>query len=227
MPITAKMSFRYLWRLGLISLICLGASLYCLYDGAIGYPKQHEALVEYRKLEKLKEDKELDEETFYERWEEVADERGWSYKRPKDEIDIQKQYWMAIALCVPGLLYLITFFRSRPRWIELNETGLRTSWGPRLEFDQITTLDKKKWKSKGIAIVSYKQDGRSGRLALDDWKFDTDETKAILREVESRIDVQQIMGGPPEPAEEQPEQEESQDETPQSEDAADQQEPTS
>ena len=40
MPITAKMSFRYLWRLGLIALICLGGSLYCLYDGAIAYPKQ-------------------------------------------------------------------------------------------------------------------------------------------------------------------------------------------
>jgi len=198
MPLTAKISFNFLWRLGLIAIICLGGCLYCLYDGAIGYPNQRQRALEYRKIEEsgLKKSERL------RKWEEIATKHGWPLDdpgEPKNEIAITWQFIMAGCVAVPGLLYLYLFLRSWRRWIELDEVGLRTSWGQRLEFGQIVALDKKKWKTKGIAVIRYEQDGRPRRLALDDWKYDVKATKAILCEVESRIGVDRIGGGPPEP----------------------------
>ena len=67
--------------------------------------------------------------------------------------------------------------------------------------DSLTSLDKQQWNKKGIAKVVYREGSRTRRLVLDDWKFESVATKAILREVESRIDAEQVVGGAPEPAE--------------------------
>ena len=198
MPIIAKMSFRYLWRLAVIALICLFMSLYCLYDGAVVYPKDAERAKAYRELKEQTQD---NKDEFYRRWDEIVLERGWPQRKPKDSEDITVQFWMAACIAPPGLLYLFLFLRSRPRWIELNENGLRASWGPKLGFEQIVGLDKRKWKSKGIAKLLYEQDGQKRCLTLDDWKYDTPATKQILREVEARIDHECITGGPAEPPE--------------------------
>ncbi len=207
MLLRAKIRSGFLGRLALIAMFCLGGSLWFLYDAAIGYPAQRQRALEYQRL---KEDEGLDNADRRIRWVEIAKERGWPDEipgNPKSDTDIYKQYFFAVLVAVPALLYAFFFLRACRRWIELNDSGLRTSWGRQLEFGQIVTLNKKKWKTKGIAKISYKQNGRKRRLVLDDWKYNTEATKAILCEVESRIDVGQIVGGPPEPP---PEQEQSQ-----------------
>jgi len=193
MPVTAKISASYLWRLGLIALFCLGFALWFLYDGAITYPGQRERALKYQ---------ELKEEGRLAEWKEIAAQHGWPLEHPgepKHEAEIYSQLAFAALMALPGLLFAFLVFRTWGRWIELNETGLRTSWGRRLEFGQITKLDKKKWKSKGIARIRYQQNGRNRQLVLDDCKYEVDPTKAILREVESRLDADQIVGGLPEP----------------------------
>ncbi|MBN2216803.1 MAG: hypothetical protein JW719_05470 [Pirellulales bacterium] len=203
MTVTAKMSIRFIWRLGLIALICLGGSLYCVYDGAIGYPAQRQRALAFLELK----EQGLDRADTLARWREITAERGWPSEepgKPKEEIDFHIQFFMAGCLAVPGLLYLYFFIRSWSRWIEMNDSGLRTSSGRQLAFDQILMLDKKKWKTKGIAKILYEQNGRRRRMVLDDWKYDDMATKTILREVESRIDPGRIVGGLPEPPEEQP-----------------------
>ena len=97
-----------------------------------------------------------------------------------------------------AVMFWFLLSRARGRWIELNETGIRTSWGRQLKFDQIVALDKKKWKSKGIAKIVYEVNGRKRRVVLDDCKYDVKPTEAILVEVESQIGFDKIMGGPPE-----------------------------
>jgi hypothetical protein len=189
MLLTAKISKRYLQWLGMVAAFCIGIPLWFLYDGAIAYPKQRVRAHEY---EKLKEEDRLDE------WETIAADHGWPTKDPGEPKNSVPQYVLAALLAPPGLWCLCSLLRFRKRWIELNETGLRTNSGRQLEFGQIITLNKKKWKSKGIAIIRYQRDGRKKRLVLDDWKYDSDETRAILREIEARIDVQQIVAGPPE-----------------------------
>jgi len=192
MPVKANIDTKFLSRLGLTALALIGIALWFLYDGAITYPRQRERALVYQDL---KEKDQLD------KWEEIAEQRGWPTEdpgKPKEKIDFWIQFVIAGLLAVPGLCFLFRYFRARGRWIEADETGLRTSWGQQLEFGQIVSLDKKRWKSKGIARIDYRQNGRKRRLVLDDWKFDADPTKAILLMVESRIDAAQIVGGAPE-----------------------------
>lgn len=196
MPLIAKTSSRYLYWLGFIALFCVGFALWFLYDGTITYPRQRERAQTYEKL--MKEGRGSE-------WAEVAGEHGWSTDdpgKPRSEVEIDAQLVYGAIAGVPGLFCVFVLLRVRGRWIELDETGLRTSRGRRVEFDQITTLDKKKWKTKGIARIGYRQGGRKRRLVLDDWKYDDAPTAAILREVEARIDPSQIIGGAPEPLDE-------------------------
>ncbi len=194
MPVTAKISASYLWRLGLIALFCLGFAAWFLYDGTITYPRQRERALKYKELR--------DADRLAE-WRGVATERGWPSDPPgdpKSQADIYSQLVLAAVVAVPGLLFAVFLIRARGRWIEMTETGLRTSWGRQLEFGQITRLDKRKWKSKGIARIRYQDSGRHRQVVLDDCKYDPDPTTEILRGVESRLDPSQIVGGRAEPA---------------------------
>ena len=189
----ANIDSKFLLRLGLIASVLLVMALWFLFDGAVTYPRQRVRALKYEELKKADR---LNE------WKEIAKQRGWSTKdpgEPKSEVEIRVQFVMALLAALPGMLYLFFYIRARGRWIEVSETELRTSRGQQLELGQIVTLDKKKWDSKGIAKIVYRQNGRKGRLVLDDWKFDTEPTRAILREVEANIDVSQIVNGAPEP----------------------------
>ncbi len=193
MPIRANISPGFVWRLALVAAFCFGMALWFLFDGLVTYPRQRERALEYQRFEK---EKRLDE------WEEFAQERGWSTENPgepKTVADSQEQFVFVGLLIPPGLIFLYRFLRARKRWIEVTETGLVASWGQQVEFDQIVALNKKLWAKKGIAKVIYQVDRRDRRFILDDWKFEADPTEDILRQVEARIDPDQIIGGFPEP----------------------------
>jgi hypothetical protein len=195
MPLRAKISPVYLRKLALIAAACLGMAGWFLYDGLWTYPRQRERALEYQRL---KTEKRLSE------WKSLAAERGWPAEDPGKPIghgEIIGQIAFTALLAPPGLLALLCMLLARNRWTELTESGLRTSQGRQCQFDQIVTLDKRLWQKKGIAKLSYRDGRRTRRIVLDDWKFDTQSTKAILCEVESHIDAEQIVGGPPEPVE--------------------------
>ncbi len=187
---------KYLWRLVLTALAFSGIALWFLYDGAITYPRQRERALAYQKL---KEEERLGE------WQEHANQRAWPTEdpgKPKTEIDIYFQLTIASMAGLGGLAYAFLALRARGKWIEVNESRLCTSWGRQFEFGQIVSLDKKKWQSKGSARVKYQEAGRKRRVVLDDWKYGTEPTRAILRAVEASLDASQIVGGPPEPVSE-------------------------
>jgi len=196
MLIRAEISKGYLAKLGMVVVFCIGASAWAVYDGAVAYPRQRERALMF---EELREENRLDE------WEEVARERGWPVKdpgKPKTQYDFENQFIMAAALAPVGVLFLFFLVRNRKRWIEATETSLSSSRGDQLDYSQIVTLDKKVWKNKGIARITYDEEGREKRLVLDDCKYDPDATEAILRHVESEIDGEKIVGGPPQGAQE-------------------------
>jgi hypothetical protein len=195
MLLRATVSPAYLWRLAAIAAICLFMGGWFLFDGLWTYPRQRERALEYQRL---KTEDRLAE------WQSLAQQRGWRTEdpgKPKSRGDIVGQLSFVALLVPSGLIVLVCFLRARTRWIELTETGLRTSVGQQLQFDQIATLNKRLWVKKGIAKLVYCEGRRARRLVLDDWKFETDPMRAILREIESHIDVTQIVGGEPEPTE--------------------------
>jgi hypothetical protein len=199
MTIRADNDPKFYFRFKLIGVAAFGFALYCLYDGYVAYPKQREHALAYAKH--------YDEGGTKEEWDAFALERGWPTEypgEPKSEEDIAMQYFMAAITAAVGLLVLSAVWRSRGRWIEASDAGITSSWGQSFDFAQVRVLDKRQWRSKGIARAYYEDAGRRRKFVIDDYKFLREPTDAILRLLESKIDVQQITGGPPESAGDQP-----------------------
>jgi hypothetical protein len=197
MTIRAERDSRFYFRFLMIGLGALAFGLYCVYDGAIGYPGKQERALAYQKY--VLDDKDEDQ------WNAYAAERGWSNAYPgepkeaeKHEVDVQMQFWMAGACGLIAFFPLWSVWRSRGRWIELNKVGLTSSWGQSVAADQVVSLDKTKWRSKGIAVVKYNDGTRTRKFVIDDFKFKREATDKILAELEPRIGLDKITGGPPE-----------------------------
>src|SRR5262245_28606322 len=121
--IRAERDGRFYMRFLLIGIVMCGFSLYCVYDGAVTYPREHERAVAYKKLqEELTASKQA--EQFSKEWSALAKEKGWPTNKPHDENDIIEQFIMAAATAALGLGFLLAVWRSRGRWIEADESGI-------------------------------------------------------------------------------------------------------
>ncbi|MDZ4848762.1 MAG: hypothetical protein SGI77_05675 [Pirellulaceae bacterium] len=194
----ANFQQSYLNRYLLLAGVLLPIALWFAYDGFIGYPKELERARKYDPLRELEpKDKKV-------QWQAIAKENGWSMKEPKkkgDEIadSITGQYVWGSLFLLAGGIALIYYVRSRGSWVELTATGLKTSWGQKMDFTDVTQLDKKKWETKGIAKATYRENTLNRIFVFDDFKFDREPLGKILRQLESKILRSQIVGGPPEP----------------------------
>jgi len=199
MLVRAKTATHFLTRLVLLAVITSAASTWFWYDGLIAWPLQRKQALAFHELQ----DKTEDTTTFRREWRKLCEEKGWPATanpgEPKSDVDIYGQYLLGSVLGIGALIFWILAFRAWRRWIEMDEEGLRTNGGVQFAFEQVTMLDKKKWKRKGIAIVHFEQQGKTNRLVLDDWKYEQAPTESMLRAVESHITAEQIVGGSPEP----------------------------
>ncbi len=182
MDVVATINRGYRWRLAAMAVMCLGWAAYSLYDGMYAYPRQREISEAYQQLR---------EEGRESEWPEYAASRGW----PSDEMpgepysmwDIYTQYIQVALALPPGLYFAIQFVRTG-RWrITMSEQGLTASWGQKALFDRIERIDTSRWKTKGIAVVHYRQGEEVDQLSLDDWKFDPAAIQKMVDEVENRL----------------------------------------
>jgi hypothetical protein len=185
MAMEARIRKGYRWKPGLVAVLFLGFGLLCIYDGYIAYPADN------RRHERAEQFKEAHAD-WRERWPAFAAEHGMP-ENPKaleyhSQADIALQYLMAgFSLLVGGLAAWGWVYCGR-MWIRCDEQGLAAHHVPRVRWDQITLMDKTRWKSKGIAVLHYEDEtGRPGRITLDDVKYDTERTEQIRREVETRL----------------------------------------
>jgi len=193
MSVRATISTSFLWRLALIAAVCLGMGLWFLYDGVIGYPRQ---AVRARHYKAFKDGERL----HY--WKDYAKSQGWPLGDPgeaKTQGDIYVQLIIAAVAIPPGLFYLALLVYYRGRWIEFDDPRLRGSGNRNLTCGDITELNKKHWKKKGIAKIYYEQDGRSKMFLLDDWKYAAAPTREILVGIEAHLRDEQIVMGTREP----------------------------
>ncbi len=207
MTIRADVSRGYLMRLGLVGMFCAFGGLYFLYDGMVGYPAQRERGFKYEKF--MEENAGLDELDRVTKWNEFARENNWPEGSPLDPdtnkplavVKINEQFYYAGAAGLVGIGFLLRFAFMFRRWIECDEHHLRDKSGRETTYANITELNKKKWQNKGIAFVSYKTDAGTDRIRIDDFYFQRDPTRQILRKVEANIDPALITNGKPEPPE--------------------------
>jgi hypothetical protein len=208
MQIRAENDPRYSRKFLIMGIIAIGFSLYCLLDGFVRYPARREAGFEEFKT---------DYKTFFTggrqnaitraEFEATADPRQrqeWEVYSESRGIPtgakIAAQFVMAAGTALAGLALIATPLRSRGRWIEISDAGVTSSWGEGFNFDQVETVNKRKWRSKGIAKIVYRDNNNRKRVfVIDDYKFDRYPTDEILYELEQRIDIERITNGPPEP----------------------------
>jgi hypothetical protein len=193
MALRAITDRRFYLRFLLIGLGTFAFALWALYDGYVAYPNQ--AMRAHKYIELVEADRE-------DEWRDYAKEQGWPTAnpgRPKGEADYIIQYIMAGGSGLVSLILITVVLRARGRWIELDGAQLTSSWGQTFTCDEIVSIDKKRWRDKGIARINYLQDGRKRRFVVDDFKFVRDDTDTILYEIEVQIELDRIIGGLPEP----------------------------
>src|SRR3954454_16503985 len=184
-----KFSRKFLF----METLAIGFALCCLYDGLVGYPGKR-----VQGFENFKVDYRHFPNTSYKsmtlaEFEQKADQKtldDWSLYARESEIpahaNIVMQFIMAAITGATGLYLISIPFRSRGQWIEMENDVVRTSGGQTFRADQVETIDKRRWRNKGIAKVNYRFGTVKQRFVVDDFKFKRDATDAILFELEQR-----------------------------------------
>lgn len=176
----AQISPGYRWRLVLMTLIMLGFGAYCVYDWRIGYPKK---VLQYETYLEIKDT----HEDYPVVWKAKAAAEGWSDKIPgrKTDRDVFTQLLMALITVPLGLFFLFKLVRENMRWVAMDERGITASGGHVAPWDSLKSLDETKWKSKGIARLTYADaHGRERKILLDDFKSEREPIKQIVNRVQ-------------------------------------------
>lgn len=205
MPIRADNDPRFSRRFLIMGIVAIGFALWSLYDGMVQYPAQRvrgfdefksdfKSVFDDPKLSALSVDQFERTADVKHEWAKYAHDRGI-----KSIPEIFTQYVQAAVAGIVGLFLLSIPIRSRGRWIEADETGVTSSWGQSFHYDQVEQLNKRRWRDKGIAKVTYVANGRRQLFVIDDFKFMREQADRILFELEQRIEIERITGGPPEP----------------------------
>lgn len=192
--VTARIGNNYRWRLALIGLGFTAVGIYCVYDGFVAYPQQKEIFDAWTTVT---------QEQGPEKWADHAAARGWPTDQPKKRtnFDIYTQFVMAAIFLPVGLIFTWGLIRSFSRFVSMDEQGLRASGGRQCRFDQIVGLDDRRWKNKGISVVQYQLDnGSTGTILLDDWKFDRESTVAIHDRVARQLGASDDAAAAAQPA---------------------------
>ncbi len=140
------------------------------YDGWVRYPAKNERFAAVTaEIAKLSG---ATSETDKARLAELDKER----KKIGDEIsegDIRLQKRIAVVLPLVGLGYAaFVVYRSRGK-VRLENDTLHSPGHPPVRIDQISALDGKLWRKKGIAYASYKDvESKSGTIRLDAFIYD-------------------------------------------------------
>ena len=195
MPAEARISSTWKFQKLIIGLLITAGSLPFFWDGAVGYERKNQRYREWKRF--------ADEHRESE-WPDEAARRGWNadewpdYIRDHSLFDhlpaepfppgkIIEQYVCAGVALLFGSIILGYWMSQKGRIIRTDDDAVMTPAGTRVPFSAITGVGKKQWESKGIARVRYELDGKRGQFVVDDYKFDTEPSRTILKEIEEKL----------------------------------------
>lgn len=207
MRIRAENDPRYFRRYWILGAVLFGMALWFLFDAAYTYPTGRARGFEdfkrgdksyfvddHRKAMTVEQFELEGASDVQHQWEAFAQEGGI-----KGAPDIALQYFLSAVSALVGAFLLSLPLRARGRWIEASNDGITTSWGESFSFDKVESVNKRQWKKKGIAKVTYIGSNSRRTFIVDDYKFDRYPTDAILYQLEQQIEQGRIINGPPEP----------------------------
>jgi len=103
-------------------------------------------------------------------WVDYTAKKGWdakTVKHPYDEGKINQQFGAAT---VTGGLVIITLFvllRTLRRSIRVDHEALYTQDGRKILFKDMVRIDKRRWDTKGLATIYYKEGGVEKKAKID------------------------------------------------------------
>jgi len=190
----AEISSSYQVRLAIMAGMFIFWFLYCMYDGYSVYPRQRIIAQEYAEFK-------AQDKTG--QWNAYARSRGWPSDTEGDpgkahsDMNIYTQYIMGYGVLPFAAIFSVSLFRSFGRWIAMDDNALTTSWGKRIDLDAITSLNEKRWRSKGIAVVQYEDQGKQRKLVLDNFHYNDIGICAMVKDLHARLSPDQILGFDP------------------------------
>jgi hypothetical protein len=188
--VRARIATAYQLRYSAMAVLLIGLASWFLYDGYVSYPAQASLRAQY----------ELHiQQHGASTWPEYARSNGLpdgTYGEPgkpytSKEIFVQKL--LGFVTLPFGLILLVAYVRTLGRWVEADEIGLATNQVERVPYASVTRLDRRRWKRKGIAVVSFDDGGRMGTIVLDDWKYDREATVSIFNYLEAQLAPEKIV----------------------------------
>ncbi|MGJ8643062.1 MAG: hypothetical protein ACSHX9_06610 [Luteolibacter sp.] len=103
-------------------------------------------------------------------WQEYSGENGMNVKPAEHSFDAGKIREQIIVFWICLSLFLITLFfliRTLSRSLKADEEALTTVKGKRIPYSEMTSLDLRKWDTKGIAFIDHAGSAGSGRVRID------------------------------------------------------------
>ena len=181
MPAEAHISTTWKRQKLLVGLFVIAFGCYFFFDGFVTWPKSNVRWLKHKEFEDAQNEM---------GWETYAAGQGWTSEVPHkfyEHKDIIGQYVCGSVLVTLGGIVLLYWATQIKRTVRSDEEAVYTAAGTRVPFSAITGVGKKQWESKGIARIRYELDGRRGEFVVDDYKFDTDPSRTILKEIEEKV----------------------------------------
>lgn len=103
-------------------------------------------------------------------WKEYAGANKWDIEPAEHPMEAHKIREQFIAAGVAGVLIAITLFflfRTMSRSIKADDEALYTQDGKRIAYSDMVRIDKRKWDTKGLALVYYNDGGEEKKAKID------------------------------------------------------------
>ena len=192
MNVEARISKQWRRRMLFMLFMFFGISAWFFSDGYHYWPKEAERHAAYMQiLDSLVASgnaKDADSSSVQLAWQRHAKEAGYKgSKMPKErtEAAIAEQRNIAWVLLIVSILFATWVAWNHRLSVSASSDTIIGTKGQRVKFDSIEEIDRKKWKSKGIAYAVYRVGDKKRRLTLDAHKFNGCE--AIITEADRRI----------------------------------------
>ena len=181
MAVVARISAIWSKQKLFVGIFFLAMSLYFYFDGAYTWPRSN---VRWDAQQQHENEGKMDQ------WPAYAQARGWVTTKPEKRYstgDIVGQFAFGGVFTITGILLLIYWLTQRKRELKIEDGAVFTPSGTRVPFSCIRGLGKKRWDTKGIAIVRYEDNGRLMQFIVDDYKYETEPTRQILDTIEQQL----------------------------------------
>ena len=218
--IRADVQMKFYARFVILGIAALGMAGWFFKDGLVTWPHQTAVWDAYNELKPDSEHEtghghgdhgegpaEHSDDFPQEAWEAKIAEQGWAdsvvyqegqARQPmgkhRTPFELKTQIILGSIFLPVGLGFLLKVFMARGMWIETDGEQLTSSWGKGFRYEEVTQINKKKWKDKGLASIKH----NGGSFVVDDLKFERKATDAILYQLEQTVGIDKIVGGRPE-----------------------------